>query len=371
MKKILFGFVLTGLSLAGYSQQLFQTTQFMVNPYTLNPALAGSEDFLDIKAGYRNQWSGLVESDNYLNGDAIHPRTMYLSAHTAIGQSHEYYRDPRHERQNFHGVGGFVMKDDLGAFSSLSAYGSYSYNMLLVKSKKGGQMFGFNGRTKNIGLRMVLGAHLGFIQQAIDFSKLVDVPGGIPGNLTDKGLNGINRESAFAPDASLGAWFYTNYFFGGVAIRRVLGNNVGLPTSNEFTLQRHYNLMAGYKFFLSNTFLLEPSAVTKIEGDLRLTAFDLNLRVAYDNTYTNKNGVGNSKKNDINVYAGTTFRPGSAVAFLLGGVFMRKYEVAYSFDLTSNQLGPYENGTHEVTVGYRIQPGKVFRTAETHHNHFK
>lgn len=373
MKKLLIGFVLFSFAFAGFSQQLFQTTQFMVNPYTLNPALAGSEDFLDIKAGYRNQWTGLADTDNHFGGDAIHPRTTYLSAHTALGHAHEYYRDPRHEKKNFHGVGGFVINDQLGAFSSTSAYGSYSYNMQLIKSKNSGQMFGFNGRDKHIGVRMVLGAHLGFISQSLDPNKFVDKAGGTSAGNTDPTVLGLTGNAAFAPDASLGTWIYSNYFYTGLAIRRVLGNNIDLDNQNasDFTLQRHYNVMGGYKLFLSNNLLLEPSVLFKVESKLGLTSMDFNMLVAYDNTYSNRKGVGNKKKNDMHVYAGTTLRPGSALSFLLGGIFMRKYEVAYSFDLTTNQIGPYENGTHEITVGYRIEPGKVFRTAETHHNHFK
>ena len=370
MKKIFVGLGLSLMASLGFSQQLFQTTQFMVNPYTLNPALAGSEDFLDIKAGYRNQWLGFEESDNHIGGP-IAPRTMYLSAHTALGHAHEYYRDPRHEHKNFHGVGGFVTSDKLGATSSTSAYGSYSFNMQLLKAKQGGgSMYGFNGRDKHIGVRMVMGAHLGFIQQRVDFSKLVDKAGGTNATNTDPLIVNGNSDGIFAPDASLGVWIYSNYFYTGLAVRRVLGNNIDLKGAS-YSLARHYNIMGGYKFFLSDKFLIEPSAILKVEGRLGLSSFDLNTLLTYDNTYSNSRGVGAGRKKDIHVYTGVTYRPGAAVSFLAGGVFLDQYEIAYSFDLTTNQINPYERGTHEVTVGYRLHPAKVFRTAETHRNHFK
>ena len=142
IKKIIINLSFCASSVIGFSQQLFQQTQFMVNPYTLNPALAGSEDFIDIKVGYRNQWLGFNDSDNIIGG-SIAPVTMYVSAHTALGHDHGYYRDPKHEHKAFHGVGGYVTSDKLGAFSSTSAYGSYSYNMGLVKGKSNGQKYGF------------------------------------------------------------------------------------------------------------------------------------------------------------------------------------------------------------------------------------
>jgi len=337
----------------------------MVNPYTLNPALAGSEDFLDIKVGYRNQWLNLIESDNHI-GEPIAPRTSYLSAHMALGHDHGYYKDPHGEHKNFHGVGGFVVSDKLGALSSTSAYGSYSLNIKLMEPKKeNGARYGFNGREKNIGIRMIMGAHLGVLQHKLDFTKLVD---NTVGNAnSDPAIEGRGVESKIAPDASLGLWIYSNYFYSGLAVRRVFGNNINLDKST-YDLERHYNLMGGYKFFVSNMLLFEPSVLYKIEGALRLSSLDLNMLVAYDNTNTNRAGRGNRTQKDLNVYAGTTYRVGSALSFLVGGIFARKYEVAYSFDLTTNQLNPYERGTHEITVGYRINPSRHFETAEGHYS---
>ena len=348
-----------------FSQQLFQTTQFMVSPYTLNPALAGSEDFLDIKAGYRNQWLGFEESDNHIGGP-IAPRTSYLSAHMALGHDHGYYKDPHGEHKNFHGVGGFVVSDKLGATSSTSVYGSYSLNMKIIEPNKNhGARYGFNGREKHIGVRMIVGTHLGLVQQQVDFTKLVD---NTTGSLnTDPLIVGRGVESKMAPDASFGVWVYSNYFYTGLAVRRAFGNSVKLDHSS-YSLQRHYNLMGGYKFFLSEKLLIEPSAIIKVEGSPKLSSLDLNTLITYDNTYTNKRGAGASRKKDMHVYTGLTYRPGAALSFLVGGVFVKKYEIAYSFDLTTNQLNPYEKGTHEITVGYRILPGSFFETAEGHYH---
>ena len=40
------------------AQQAAQYTQYMVNPYLMNPALSSVEDMIDIKTGYRTQWVG-------------------------------------------------------------------------------------------------------------------------------------------------------------------------------------------------------------------------------------------------------------------------------------------------------------------------
>jgi type IX secretion system PorP/SprF family membrane protein len=363
MKKLLIGIGVSLMASVGFGQQLFHQTQFMVNPYTLNPALAGSEDFTDIKMGYRTQWVGLNDDMSY-SSDAINPRTMYLSAHKALGHDHGYYKDPRHEHKAFHGIGGFVTSDKLGEFESNSIYGSYSYNMLLFKSQKTtGQMYGFNGKDRHIGVRMVMGAHLGMYQHKINFDELVDF-----NQMQQIGFDPYLLKSnvnKWGPDGSLGVWIYSNNYYIGASVRRILGNDIKLETNQivNYNLSRHYNVMGGYKFMMSDFILFEPSINMKLEIGGK-PSVDFNGLFVYDNTYTNSRGAASHKNKDLHLYGGATYRPGAAVALLIGGVIERKYEIAYSFDLTTNPLSRYQTGSHEVTLGFRIAPKGGLWTAE-------
>src|SRR5690554_6258766 len=98
MRKTLF-FALILLSSVAFSQQRPQYSQYMVNPFVLNPAVAGVENYADIKAGYRNQW---------VNFDG-HPVTYYLSAHMPIGKAMCVNPRIRHKKPGYHGIGGYVM----------------------------------------------------------------------------------------------------------------------------------------------------------------------------------------------------------------------------------------------------------------------
>jgi type IX secretion system PorP/SprF family membrane protein len=363
MRKIIIGISFCLVTAVGFAQQLFQQTQFMVNPYTLNPALAGSEDFVDIKAGYRNQWLGFQDSYGY-SSDAIAPRTMYLSAHSSLGHDHSYYRDPKHEHKAFHGIGGFVVSDKLGEYSSTSAYGSYSYNMLLLKSNKTtGQMYGFNGQDRHIGVRMIIGAHLGMYQHTVNVGELIDYL-----EMTKTGedpylAQAFSNANKWGPDGSLGVWIYSNNYYVGASIRRIFSNDIKLEPYPQFNLSRFYNVMAGYKLMMSDFLLFEPSTNIKFEGGAK-PSVDLNAMVVYDNTYTNSRGAASHKNKDLHLYTGVTYRAGAAVALLIGGVIERKYEIAYSFDITTNYINPYQSGSHEVTIGYRILPKKRLTIAE-------
>src|ERR1700749_3937718 len=63
---------------AGYvtAQQRPQYTQYVFNNYLLNPALSGIENYTDVKAGYRSQWTGLQGA----------PVTSYLTVNAPLGQ---------------------------------------------------------------------------------------------------------------------------------------------------------------------------------------------------------------------------------------------------------------------------------------------
>lgn len=59
MKRVaayLFSFLLCQFALG---QQKPQYTQYVMNNFILNPAIAGIENYVDVKAGYRAQWQGL------------------------------------------------------------------------------------------------------------------------------------------------------------------------------------------------------------------------------------------------------------------------------------------------------------------------
>jgi hypothetical protein len=43
--------------LSTYAQQKPQYTQYIFNNFLLNPAVAGIENYTDVKLGYRSQWT--------------------------------------------------------------------------------------------------------------------------------------------------------------------------------------------------------------------------------------------------------------------------------------------------------------------------
>src|SRR5690606_33059748 len=104
-------------SVFAFGQQKPQYTLYMVNPFMLNPAVSGTEDYTDIRLGFRKQWVNFEGS----------PRTMYLSAHTALGKSRVVNNRSKNKKNGFHGVGAIISNDVIGPTKTTTIDLAYSY----------------------------------------------------------------------------------------------------------------------------------------------------------------------------------------------------------------------------------------------------
>jgi type IX secretion system PorP/SprF family membrane protein len=93
MKKLIF-VIFTGITIASTAQQLPLYSQYMMNAFLLNPAIAGSVDYFPVRLTARQQWVGINDA----------PSTQALSAHYLF----EYQKL---------GVGGYIFNDQFGPMS--------------------------------------------------------------------------------------------------------------------------------------------------------------------------------------------------------------------------------------------------------------
>ena len=59
MKRIISFCFLLGIGLLAQGQQRPHYTQYVINPFIINPAIAGIDNYADLKMSVRDQWSGL------------------------------------------------------------------------------------------------------------------------------------------------------------------------------------------------------------------------------------------------------------------------------------------------------------------------
>jgi len=96
-----------------YAQQSILYSQFMMNDYGLNPAVAGSAKNWVLMVGRRTQWRGFDYA----------PETNFASVVKDFGK--------KGLRRYWHGVGAYVEQDRYGAFTTKFLYGSYAIHLKL------------------------------------------------------------------------------------------------------------------------------------------------------------------------------------------------------------------------------------------------
>ena len=299
MKKvILLSIISLLITNMGFSQQLPMYSQYMNNKFLLNPALAGSEDYIPIRLTARQQWVGIEGT----------PSTQTLSGHYLFGDKNM-------------GVGGCIFSDRFGMNSKVGIQGSYAYilDLDLWDSK------------------LALGLSFMLFQYSFNSTDAI---------VTDANDPSIAyaKESALVPDANFGAYWHNDEFFFGASANQLIESKVkfdNLDATNNI-LQRHYFIMGGYKFKVTKEIDIEPSSLIKMTASTPVD-FDLNAKAYYKKNY----------------WFGLSYRTGiyknmrhSVIAMI--GAKYKHMVFGYAFDYQFSNISSYTFGTHEIMLGYNL-----------------
>ncbi|MGI4874160.1 MAG: PorP/SprF family type IX secretion system membrane protein [Janthinobacterium lividum] len=315
MKKNLYGllvaFLAVGMARSGQAQQVAQHSQYMNNNYLINPAVAGTEDYIDVKFSFRQQWTGIEGA----------PRTYYVSANSSLGSLYTQKKRTLYDwRKGFHAIGGIIYRDETGPTSATAVYGSYTYNLALTRT-----------------MRLALGASLGVQQYAIDGSMLHYY------NVNTVGVS----EAARVPDASIGMWLYTPNFFVGVSTAQLLGNQLDLGYSNASNsithnkLERHYFATLGVRLPLNDDVSIVPSVLVKYMSPAPISA-DFNVKLKIKDA----------------LFLGASYRTNDAFTGMVGVNFSPVASLSYSYDVGTSDLAGYNSGSHEVLLGLKLNKSR-------------
>lgn len=305
MKKIYLIFLLTScLAIVVEAQQRAQFTQYMINPFLYNPAVSGTEEYADIRAGYRKQWAGFEGS----------PRTFFLSGHTSIGRGQAINSRARAKKKGFHGIGGVLTNDHIGPTSMTTISAAYSYHLKVSTT-----------------VYASLGVMAGLQQFVMESEKLTTASG------FDAAINtSVSRSLA---DINIGGWVYSDKFYAGGTMIQVVPQKLYSTTiSEKGKSAHHYMITAGYRIPLGYDFSFVPSFAIKAVSPAPIS-FDINAKIRYQN-------VG---------WFGVSYRRSDAVAVMAGVVLNNMFDLSYSYDVTTNAIRSYSGGSHEIIVGYRLR----------------
>jgi type IX secretion system PorP/SprF family membrane protein len=299
MKTNLYKLLLSALLVCGLRQASAQqdvlVSQYMFNHLLLNPAYAGTKDYMMSSLLYRKQWVNLDGA----------PTTQVGSIHGPLGLT------------NF-GWGALISNDHIGVTNRTDAYANGAYHVKL----KGD-------------LNLSLGIRAGGGYYAIKNSDLKYWDQG------DKVFNG-DRVSKFLPNIGAGAYLYSTKYYAGLsaptlisydpekALSLSLSGNIYVPRQ-----VRHCFLTAGMVYEMNPDVVLKPSFLLKYVGNAPVEV-DLNMNVLLSNI----------------LWVGASYRTNDAIVGILEFQVNRKLRIGYSYDYTLSDIKNYSAGSHEFMVGY-------------------
>jgi len=296
MKKIyLILVVIISVNIA-QSQQLPLYSQYFMNKFLVNPAITGNVDYVPIRLTARQQWVGM---DNA-------PSTQAISAHTLLGNKKM-------------GVGGYIFADRIGPETKIGVQASYSY-IIPLNSIDSKLSFGIAARA---------------FQYKMDYTILSPI------QENDPTLNST-IETTFVPDADFGVYLQNEKYYVGLSANQLiqLPIEIAEQSIDKNSMVRHYFLMGGYLFTISNEFKLEPSVMFKATERTPAQA-DINIRGIYKDNY----------------WVGLSYRSSNDIIAMIG-LKIDKFIFGYAFDYTTSDIKTYSSGSHEIMLGYNFGEGK-------------
>ncbi|MCZ8216237.1 MAG: type IX secretion system membrane protein PorP/SprF [Cyclobacteriaceae bacterium] len=308
------------------AQQRPYYTQYILNPYVTNPALAGIENYWDLKLSYRSQWSGVPGA----------PKTVYFTAHgpvhllidgskvspssktQGIQNAARNKVPPRKKLVPHSGFGFSLVTDKAGPVDITTFNSAYAYHLNLTPHTS-------LSAGASVGLQTIR-----INADALDFG---------PTNPNDPvATNGINGNS-IKPDMSIGLWIYAPVYFVGVAAQNIIPAEAaysrdGIASGQMVT---HASLIAGYKYYINNRLNFIPSAMIRYVQNTPFN-FDVNAKLQFEK-------IG---------WVGVSYRHNQSVAAMLGMNINQALSFGYTYDFSNSQLRNLSNGAHEVVIGFLI-----------------
>ncbi len=326
------------LEMVAFSQQRPHFSQYIMNNFVINPAVAGIENYWDMKASHRVQWVGLQDAPvtSYVT---IHgpfkknpygretPTTMHADGGNPRGQA---YWDEYTKAESHLGFGATFVSDKTGPLTTNNASASLAYHFGISPktSLSIGLSFGFNQLTVN--------------REALYFGdKYKDDPV-LYSEISNDLFNKIN------PDAAAGVWLYSSDYFVGISAQQLLGSKVDFynpnpdttitkPRTNKGILVPHIFATAGVRMFLSEDWSFLPSLTLRAVNPLP-TGVDINTKFQYKDMF----------------WFGAGYRYQDGFNGMVGMNISNTFNIGYSYDVTTSQLNTVSRGTHELLIGLLI-----------------
>lgn len=302
-----------------YGQSKPLLGQYFQNLPAFAPALTGSNEFLDLRLSTRQQWAGFEGA----------PETYYLSGYGIIkGNAADQYRyrslrlgvseKDASSMTLKHGAGGYLQSDKQGAYKQFDFNLNYAIHIPVFKRT----FFSF-------------GVSAGLSNDKVDISDIT-VKNSVDDLTYQSYLMNGTANTYFHVIAGLALSsdrYYVSYSLLPLFNTFIGGNKV---THTNQTDMRH-QILAGGRFYLNQDVEIIPNGFLRIENTMP-ALFDAGVRLRYQQKY----------------WAGLSYRNTDTIIGMLGFTINNIWQLSYSYEHSTGDLGNYYNGTHEVILGVQL-----------------
>jgi len=295
MKKTLFSIFGLFISSLIFGQQHPSYTQYTINQFALNPAVAGLQQCTQTTMGNRRQWTGFDGAPNH----------FFASINTRINKADQFPK-------NFHGIGAYFSNDQMG-FTNYSIFKiSYAFHLKMTRN------YHFSA-----------GIFAGVHQQKTSFNNIR-----IRDKANDPAVNDQDGKALIFPEVSPGIFIHNTKFFAGLSMYQQYPTRINEVGTKENKLAAHYFLMAGYKF-KRDVINYTPSMLISFAAFAAPTV-DLTLTADY--------------KNRVSLALGSKYLNSGYVTaqFNIGGGI----KIGYSYEYALTELVQVAPSSHEIVLQF-------------------
>jgi len=300
-----------------------------MNPFIINPAVVGIENYWDLRLSHRHQWAGISGG----------PVSTYISIHGPLSTSEypmssatgvdipgtnprgkvyweEYSTPPSHN-----GIGFTIVNDKFGPLDSYAASAAYAHHIKL-------------GPRLNISA----GISLGYKSLILNTERLVFYDANEPL------ITGIKKIKSGKSEVAAGLWLYSDAYFASLSVQNIIPGGIRFESQNLrndgsslVKLVPHLFATAGYRLWINEDINVIPSLMMKAIGR-NLFSIDVNTRFAYRDF----------------LWAATSCRIDDSVSLMFGANLNPAVSFTYSYDHTISSLNLVSIGSHEIVIGVLI-----------------
>lgn len=221
---------------AGVAQQDPLYSQYMINPFLLNPAYSGFSKDLNAIAAYRVQWTGLDGA----------PVTMNASGHIALSE-------------NRMGVGLIVLQDEIGIDKTTQVIATYGYHLLLQDNKK--ISFGLRG---------------GLVNYKSDYSELI---------IDESDPKFQSSISEWKPSIGAGVIFSSDRFYAGLSVPNMIKTTTTVNDVEIILYNQHAYVHVAYLMTLSPRLKIKPFVLARAVQGAEISV-DAGATLQADDSYS-------------------------------------------------------------------------------------